>query len=91
MGKRDKTGNNNPFFGKQHSEDTKNKIREKRMGKKPSNMKQVMIDNTIYESLTAASKQTGLPPTTILWRINSKNKKYENYQSHPAIKAPLSN
>lgn len=91
MGKSDKTGNNNPFFGKQHSEDTKNKIREKRMGKKPSNMKQVMIDNTIYESLTAASKQTGLPPTTILWRINSKNKKYENYQSHPAIKAPLSN
>jgi len=54
-------------------------------------MKQVMIDNTIYESLTAASKQTGIPSTTILWRIKSKNKKYENYQSHPAIKAPLSN
>jgi len=62
-----------------------------RMGKKPSNMKQVVIDNIIYESLADAAKQTGIPSPTILWRINSKNKKFENYQSHPSIKAPLSN
>ena len=54
-------------------------------------MKQVIIDNIIYESLVEASRQTGVPLTTILWRINSKNKKYENYQSHSPIKASLSN
>ena len=88
---RDKSGMNNPFFGKQHSEDTKKKISESRKGKKPTNMKQVIIDNIIYESLAEASRQTGVPLTTILWRINSKNKKYENYQSHSPIKASLNN
>ena len=82
---------NNPFFGKQHSKDTKKKISESRKGKKPTNMKQVIIDNIIYESLVEASRQTGVPLTTILWRINSKNKKYENYQSHSPIKASLNN
>ena len=88
---RDKSGTNNPFFGKQHSEETKKKLSESRKGKKPTNMKQVIIDNIIYESLVEASRQTDIPSTTILWRIKSKNKKYENYQSHPPIKAPLSN
>lgn len=87
----DKSGMNNPFFGKKHSEETKKRLSEKRKGKKPSNMKRVIIDNVVYESLTEASNQTGIPSPTILWRIKSKNKKYENYKSHPAIKAPLSN
>jgi group I intron endonuclease len=88
---RDKSGVNNPFFGKKHSEETKKKLSEKRKGKKPTNMTQVVIDNIIYESLAESSRQTGIPSPTILWRIKSKNKKYENYQSHPTIKAPLSN
>ena len=81
----------NPFYGKTHSEETKKKLSEKRMGKKPTNITQVKIDSILYESLAEASRQTGIPSSTILWRIKSKNKKYENYQSHPAIKAPLSN
>ena len=89
--KYERNGSDNPFFGKQHSEETKKKLSEKRKGKKPTNMTQVKIDNTIYESLSEASRQTGIPSPTILWRIKSKNKKYENYQSHPSIKAPLSN
>jgi len=88
---RDNSGVNNPFFGKQHSEETKIKLSEKRKGKKPTNMTQVVIDNIVYESLSEASRQTGIPSPTILWRIKSKNKKYENYQSHPSIKSPLSN
>ena len=88
---RPRSNDNNPFFGKQHSEETKKKLSEKRMGKKPTNMRQVKIDNILYESLAEASRQTGIPSPTILWRIKSKNKKYENYQSHPTIKAPLSN
>jgi group I intron endonuclease len=88
---RNRSGERNSFFGKQHSEETKKKLSEKRKGKKPTNMTQVKIDNIVYESLAEASRQTGIPSPTILWRIKSKNKKYQNYQSHPAIKAPLSN
>lgn len=86
-----RNGVDNPFFGKHHSEETKKKLSEKRKGKKPTNMTQVVIDDIVYESLAEASRQTGIPSPTILWRIKSKNKKYENYQSHPSIKAPLSN
>ena len=43
-------------------------------------MRSVIIDNITYESLAEASRQTGIPCPTILWRINSKNKKYEFYK-----------
>ena len=88
---RPRTENNNPFFGKQHSEETKKILSEKRKGKKPTNMTQVQIDDIVYESLAEASRQTGILSSTILWRLKSKNSKYENYKSHPSIKAPLSN
>jgi hypothetical protein len=54
-------------------------------------MTQVQIDDIVYESLAEASRQTGILSSTILWRLKSKNSKYENYKSHPSIKAPLSN
>lgn len=82
---RDRRGLNNPFFGKKHSEETRKMLSEKRKGKKPTNMKQIIIDNILYESLAEASRKTNIPSPTILWRIKSKNKKYENY------KVPLSN
>jgi group I intron endonuclease len=87
----DRAKEKNAFYGKTHSEQVKKSISEKNKGRKPTNMRQVIIDDIIYESLSEASKQTGIPSPTILWRINSKNKKFQNYQSHPAIKAPLSN
>lgn len=83
---RPRTGESNPFYNRTHSEETKNKIREKRRGIKPTNMTPVIIDGVQYESLIEASRQTGIPAPTILWRINSKNKKYIGYK-----KAPLSN
>jgi len=77
----DKKGVNNPFYGKKHTDETKNKLRLLNLGKKPSNMKKVIIDGNEYESLTEASKITGIPKSTILWRINSKNKKFYGYKS----------
>lgn len=85
-GCKDRDGKDNPFFGKKHLEETKKKIGEARKGKKPTNMKEVMIHGITYESISEASRQTGVPSPTILWRIKSKNMKYENYKSHPLIK-----
>lgn len=70
----------NSFYGKQHSEQSKIKMSEKRKGIKPANMKKVSIDGVEYESLSQASKITGIPSPTILWRINSKNDKFVNYK-----------
>jgi group I intron endonuclease len=63
-----------------HSEETKKKLSEKRKGVKPTNMKPVMIDNIIYESLAEASKILNIPMVTIRWRVRSNNKKFNNYQ-----------
>ena len=87
----DKAKEKNAFFGKTHTDEVKKLISEKNKGRKPANITPVMINNIVYESLAEASRQTGIPSPTILWRIKSKNKKYENYQSHPSIKAKLSN
>lgn len=80
MGKYDKNGKNNPFYGKTHSEETRKILSEKRKGKKPSNIKKVLIEGKIYEGLNEASIQTGIKGTTIWHRIHSNNKKYENYK-----------
>ncbi len=77
---RPRSKENNPFFGKKHSKKTKKILSEKRKGIKPSNMRKTIINGIQYDSLTEASKQTGISKPTILWRINSKNIKFMNYR-----------
>lgn len=77
---KDQSGGSNPFFGKQHSEETKKKLSEKRKGKKPPNIKPVSIDGIEYKSISEATRQLGICGATILWRINSKNKKFIDYK-----------
>lgn len=77
---RDRSGKNNSFYGKTHSEETRKILSEKRKGKKPSNIKKISIEGNVYEGLRAASIATGIKETTIWHRIHSKNKKYENYK-----------
>jgi thymidylate synthase len=91
MGKYDKRGQNNPFYAKTHTDETKQKLSELRKGIKPSNTNYIEIDGVVYYGLTDASTATGIKPTTIWYRIKSKNIKYSGYKSHPSIKAPLSN
>lgn len=88
---RDRSGINNPFFGKTHSAETKQKLSELKKDIKPINTLYIEIDGVIYYGLKDASVATGIKPTTIWYRIKSKNIKYIGYQSHPSIKAPLSN
>ena len=74
-----RTGEKNPFFGKHHTEETKKQNRQKHLGIKPTNMKIVQIGDIKFESLRAASLETGIKYTTIWHRIKSKNEKYKNY------------
>ena len=76
-----KIGEKNPFYGKHHSEETIQKIKEKNKGRLPPNNKEITIDGFFYISMAEASRQLNIPVPTILWRINSKNPKFENYTS----------
>lgn len=75
-----RVGNKNPFYGKTHSDETKEKIRNARIGKSPSNTKKIQINNKTYSSLMEASKQLNISVPTIHYRINSSNKKFEKYK-----------
>jgi group I intron endonuclease len=87
--------NNNPFKGKTHSDEHKlklklvnsqpktdehkRKISETLKGNKPSNMRQIIIDGVMYESLSEAARQLSLPLSTIKNRLNSNSKKFINW------------
>jgi group I intron endonuclease len=75
-----KIGEKNPFYGKHHSEETIKKIKEKSKGRLPPNIIKILIDEKIYISITEASRQLNIPTPTILWRLNSKNPKFNNYK-----------
>lgn len=75
-----RVGDKNPFFGKKHSNETKEKLRKINLGNKPTNTKIVVIEGVKYNGLTEASKVTGVKPTTIWHRIKSKNQKYKEYK-----------
>ena len=78
---RPRNGEDNPFFGKQHSEKTKNKLREKRTGTYNGEQNIPIIINDIeYRSAGEASKILNIPMVTIRWRVRSKNKKFDNYR-----------
>ena len=77
---RDRTGINNPFYNKTHSKESKDKIRQKALGRfNGAQSKIVIIENIEYPSLSEASRQLGIHITTICFRINSPNKKFINY------------
>lgn len=78
---RPRNENNNPFFGKQHSNETKKKLSEIRKGTYNGEQNiPIIIDDVEYRSSGDASKTLNIPMTTIRWRIISKNKKFENYK-----------
>ncbi|MDK2600541.1 NUMOD3 domain-containing DNA-binding protein [Bacillus stercoris] len=75
----ERTGEKNPFYGRQHSEELKQMLSEKFKGRIPANARPVMIDGVEYISATEAARQLGVVPATILHRIKSNNAKYVGY------------
>ena len=73
----DKTGKNNPFFGRKHNQQTKEKLSKASIGRKPINSLKIIVDDVIYDSATEASKILKCVPATILNRCRSD--KFNNY------------
>lgn len=76
-----RTGELNPFFNKTHSDETKKRISEKKKSQNllPPNTRKVKIEDKVFESLTEASRQLGVSPALILYKIRSVKEKYSNY------------
>lgn len=75
-----RTGEHNPFYGKTHSDETKEKIRLANTGKRNVNChKPVVINKLVYESVTYAAEVLGVTAGTILHRIKSDNPLYKGY------------
>ena len=78
---RPRSENNNPFFGKQHTDETKKKLSEDKKGKYFGNQNiPIIIDDVEYRSAGEASRKLNIPRVTICWRVKSKNKKFDNYK-----------
>lgn len=73
----ERIGDKNPFYGKVHTKESKEKMSLARIGIKPSNSKKVCIDGVLFESATDAAKQLKCAVATIGNRC--KSEKFPNY------------
>lgn len=68
---RDKTGEANPFYGKKHTEETKRRLSEKRIGfVNERDRKPISVDGVVYASLALASKELNIPAPTLSYRAH---------------------
>lgn len=72
-------GVKNSFFGKIHSDKTKERISQANLGHKPINRRKVSVNGAIYDSVTNASRALKVVPATIIHRIKSSNELYKDY------------
>ena len=77
----ERIGEKNPFYGKKHSSETKEKIANANKGKLPSNTKKVCIDGVVYESATLAAKDIKVATATVLNRIRSDKFPTYNFET----------
>lgn len=70
----DRTGENNPFYNKKHTEQTKQLLREHaaRREKKPSNTKKVVVEGIEYVSANEAAKVFNISRSLVNYRCNSE-------------------
>lgn len=76
---RDFNGDRNPFHGRKHSEETRKKLSVSKRGSVPVNVKKVEISGESYASITEAGRRLKIPTPTVLYRINSNNPKFSDW------------
>ena len=65
-------GEKNPFFGKKHSEETKQKIAKANKGRKnETQAKKVLYNGMIYESATDCGRKIGISNVTVSYRAKN--------------------
>lgn len=64
----DRKGAKNSFYGKKHSDEVKEILREKGKGRIPTNRKKVSINGVIYSSMKEASLVLGIHLTVVRYR-----------------------
>jgi group I intron endonuclease len=77
-----RTGDKNAFYGRSHSQATRERISDtkRQQGLIPANVRQVMVDDHVYASLTEASRQLGVSPALMVHRIKSDSDRYKGYK-----------
>ena len=74
-----KNGKNNPFFGKNHTKDTIEKLKECRKKNShilPSNTKKIYAEGIIYDSANKAAKTLNISRMLINHRIKKQPNNY---------------
>lgn len=81
MKKLDRSGEHNSFYGKHHTEETKEKIRQHHLSAniKPANSIKISIYGVFYESYHDASRKLNINHGTVRHRCRSKNILYKDY------------
>lgn len=68
-----KTGKENPFYGKTHSDETRNTIKRKAMGNKNRPLIKVKVDDEIFNSCSECAKKFNISNGSVTHRIKSDN------------------
>lgn len=77
---KDISGEKNPFFGKKHSNEAKNKISKSKQGvPNLSCSKRCSINGIEYRSAAYAAKSLSIKPATLIYRLKSKNQKFKDW------------
>jgi hypothetical protein len=68
------SGENNGFYGKRHTQQTKELLSKLKKGKKSNNTKKIIVNGECYNSMTECAKKIGISLTHLHNIINGKRK-----------------
>lgn len=68
---RKRSGENNPFFGREHTEEFKKEQSIKMKGRKPPNIKKISCDGIIFECATDAARHFEISSGLVTYRVKS--------------------
>lgn len=75
-----RVGDKNPFYGKAHTSETRERLRRAHLGKENTACwKAVVVNGVYYKNLESASEALGIPQATVSHRVNNKDYIYCNY------------